>query len=188
TGRGSWGIYGGTSLSTQLFAGVMAIVNEARALAGKSSLDGPSQTLPALYAAPSTGFHDITWGSNGYWAWPGYDLVTGLGTPNIPNLVSSLVQVGSAAAMRVSGAVAPSGSLAPAASRPAVATTQEQPTPTAAVAATALALTPIEFATSPAGLAAAQSLPSLAQPQAKGHHFVDLAIAALAEPDAPDSI
>ncbi|HTU18297.1 MAG TPA: hypothetical protein VMG10_09590 [Gemmataceae bacterium] len=59
---------------------------------GDSTLDGPSQTVPALYQMPSTNFHDITSGSNGtYSAGPGYDLVTGLGSPIANLVVNSLV-------------------------------------------------------------------------------------------------
>ena len=66
---------------------LVAIADQGRALAGKSSLDGPSQTLPMLYQLPGSDFHDITSGSNGaYSAGPGYDLVTGLGTP-LANLI-----------------------------------------------------------------------------------------------------
>ena len=65
----------------------MAIVDQGRALAGESSLDGYTQTLPALYQLSSADFHDVTSGSNGgYQAGPGFDLVTGRGTP-VANLV-----------------------------------------------------------------------------------------------------
>ena len=48
----------------------------------RARLDGATQALPAIYQLPSSDFHDITSGSNGaYSARPGYDLVTGLGTP-----------------------------------------------------------------------------------------------------------
>jgi len=47
--------------------------------------------MPDLYAAPSTDFHDITTGGNGtYNAGPGYDLVTGLGTPRVKGILTSL--------------------------------------------------------------------------------------------------
>ena len=49
-----------------------------------------SETLPKLYALPSSNFHDVTTGNNGYAAKAGYDLVTGLGTPIVNQLVSSL--------------------------------------------------------------------------------------------------
>ena len=60
------GYEGGTSLACPLWAGMIAIADEGRAIAGKGSLDGPSQTLPELYKLPAAEFHDITSGSNGY--------------------------------------------------------------------------------------------------------------------------
>ncbi len=66
-------------------------------LAGGVTLRGPAQTLPALYALPSTDFHDITSGSNGVFnAGPGYDEVTGIGTPQANLLVNGLVSYGTA--------------------------------------------------------------------------------------------
>ena len=63
------------------WAGLIAIINQGRVLAGGSTLDGPSETLPAFYFIASTNFSDITSGSNGVFsAVPGYDEVTGLGT------------------------------------------------------------------------------------------------------------
>ena len=48
---------------------------------GAPTLDGASQTLAALYAAPD-GFNDVTTGSNGATAAArGYDEVSGLGSP-----------------------------------------------------------------------------------------------------------
>jgi hypothetical protein len=81
---------GGTSLSSPMMAGLVAIANQGRALNGLSSLDGESQTLPALYDIASGNFHDITTGDNGWPAGPGYDLATGLGTPIANNLVPAL--------------------------------------------------------------------------------------------------
>jgi hypothetical protein len=77
----SWQLVGGTSLSAQLFAGVLAVADQGRALAGAGTLDGATQTLPALYAASSANYLDVTAGSNGYGAHAGYDLATGRGTP-----------------------------------------------------------------------------------------------------------
>ncbi len=75
----------GTSLACPMWAGMISIADEGRAIAGQGSLDGPSQTLPALYQMPAADFHDITSGSNGpaprYVAGTGYDLVTGIGSP-----------------------------------------------------------------------------------------------------------
>ena len=81
---------GGTSLAAPCWAGLIAIADQGRVAAGGTTLDGPSQTLPALYSLPSGDFHDITSGSNGDEATPGYDMVTGLGSPNADLLVSDL--------------------------------------------------------------------------------------------------
>ena len=84
---GGWFQVGGTSLACPLWAGIIGIVNQGRALAGEGTLNGATQTLPMLYNLPASDFHDITTGGNGtYNAGPGYDLVTGLGTP-VANLL-----------------------------------------------------------------------------------------------------
>ena len=54
---------------------------------------GSPQTLPALYSLPAD-FHDVTTGSNGYPAGPGYELATGLGTPQANLLVPALAAYG----------------------------------------------------------------------------------------------
>jgi hypothetical protein len=82
----------GTSAGSPQWAALVAIADQGLALAGKGSLDGPTQTLPKLYQLPRTDFHDITSGSNGgYSAGPGYDLVTGIGTPLANSVVAGLV-------------------------------------------------------------------------------------------------
>ena len=86
----------GTSAGAPQWAALVAIADQGLALAGKGSLDGPAQTLPQLYQLPSSDFHDITTGSNGaYSAGPGYDLVTGLGSPQANLIVAALVGSGS---------------------------------------------------------------------------------------------
>lgn len=84
---------GGTSLACPMWAGLIAIADQGRAVKGETPLDGRSQTLPLLYNLPSNDFHDITSGSNGYSASAGYDLVTGLGTPIPAAVVSGLINV-----------------------------------------------------------------------------------------------
>jgi hypothetical protein len=92
TDYGGWVQVYGTSAGAPQWAALVAIANQGRALAGQGALDGPSQTLPDLYQLPSADFHDITSGSNGgYSAGPGYDLVTGRGTPLANLVVSGLV-------------------------------------------------------------------------------------------------
>ncbi|MDA0178789.1 S53 family peptidase [Solirubrobacter phytolaccae] len=80
---------GGTSWSTPIWAGFCARLNEARANVGKPPLPFLG---PLLYPLAGTAaFRDVTSGSNGgYAAGPGYDMVTGLGTPNLAALVAAL--------------------------------------------------------------------------------------------------
>jgi hypothetical protein len=83
-----WETIGGTSLSCPCWAGIIAVVDQSRVAAGGKSLDGPTQTLPRIYGIPSSNFNDITVGSNGFSAGPGYDLTTGRGTPVLPSLLN----------------------------------------------------------------------------------------------------
>jgi subtilase family serine protease len=59
-GQPSLQYVGGTSLGAPSWAALIAIVDQGRAIAGKGSLDGPTQTLPTLYALPAADFHSIT--------------------------------------------------------------------------------------------------------------------------------
>ncbi len=93
-----WLTVGGTSLSTPAVAGLVAITAQGRALAGLDPLDGANTLLPRFYNLPLSNFRDSTTGSNGFYgrtgynAGPGYDLVTGIGSPlanlAVPQLVS----------------------------------------------------------------------------------------------------
>jgi hypothetical protein len=84
-----WVQYGGTSAGTPQWAALLAIVNQGRELAGKTSL---ANAQVALYAMPSSDFYDVTTGSNQqYYAGPGYDLASGLGTPFADRLIPDLV-------------------------------------------------------------------------------------------------
>jgi hypothetical protein len=88
-----WAEYGGTSLATPMWAGLLAIANQGRMIAGDGVLTGPTQTLPDLYSLSSADYHDITTGNNGYAATAGYDLATGIGTPIANVLVPALAPV-----------------------------------------------------------------------------------------------
>ena len=111
TGGGPWNSMGGTSVAAPAWAALIAIADQGRVAMGGTTLDGPSQTLPALYSLPSTDFHDITSGGNGgYNAGPGYDEATGLGTPVANLLVPDLASYGLPARLNV--AAQPPSSLA----------------------------------------------------------------------------
>jgi len=92
TGTGGWAMVGGTSVGSPAWAGIFAIVNSRLAGAGKKLLTQP-QIL--LYPDAEADYHDITSGSNGTCgalctAGPGYDFVTGLGSPQANLLIPAL--------------------------------------------------------------------------------------------------
>ncbi len=78
-------VIGGTSAVAPLWAGLLAVSN-----AQSKTTAGFLQ--PKLYAAGAAqAFHDITDGNNGtYTAGPGWDACTGLGSPNVPALLTLL--------------------------------------------------------------------------------------------------
>ncbi len=88
-----WIQIGGTSLAAPMWAGIVAVADQGRALTGQTTLTS-SQTLADIYAAPASDFHDITTGSNGYSAGPGYDLVTGRGSPIANQIINYLTGTG----------------------------------------------------------------------------------------------
>eukprot|EP01117_Protostelium_nocturnum_P002650 TRINITY_DN13443_c0_g1_i1.p1 TRINITY_DN13443_c0_g1~~TRINITY_DN13443_c0_g1_i1.p1 ORF type:complete len:264 (-),score=44.63 TRINITY_DN13443_c0_g1_i1:106-897(-) len=92
----------GTSASAPVFAGMLNLINQARKEANKPFL---GFVHPALYAAPSKVWNDITVGSNncradssakcckqGFKAIPGWDPVTGLGSPKYTPLKEYLLR------------------------------------------------------------------------------------------------
>jgi subtilase family serine protease len=90
---GDWGQIGGTSASSPQWSAIVAIANSIRAGMGKGTIG--TNFLTVVYANP-TAFHDITKGSNGNCgaecdAGPGWDFVTGLGSPMAPQVVDALV-------------------------------------------------------------------------------------------------
>jgi kumamolisin len=78
--------YGGTSLSSPIWSGIAAMINQQRASAG---LKGVGLLNPWIYGLLGTSaFFDVKTGSNGlYSAGTGYDLCTGVGTPDIGKLI-----------------------------------------------------------------------------------------------------
>jgi subtilase family serine protease len=84
-----WVQVGGTSVGAPSWAGLIAIADQGLALAGKNSLANAQEDL---YQLPSSDFHDITSGSTPlHSAAPGFDLVTGLGSPKANLLIPALV-------------------------------------------------------------------------------------------------
>lgn len=101
-------LYGGTSASAPVFAGLVALLNqylESNEVGSQPGLGNINPTLYRLSLAAPEAFHDITAGDNlvpcvgtlnctvanpeiGYSASPGYDLVTGLGSVDAWQLIS----------------------------------------------------------------------------------------------------
>ena len=91
TGSAHWMTIGGTSMAAPQWSGFLALVGESRAKAGKGAL---GYLNPILYSMSSSTkaavLHDVTEGNNGYPAGPGWDAVTGLGSPQADQLIKYL--------------------------------------------------------------------------------------------------
>jgi subtilase family serine protease len=103
---------GGTSAGSPQWAAIVALANQVRASQHRPSVGLVSPLLYELARSPRSyarDFHDVTVGDNrldltafgapapskfSFDAAPGYDLATGLGTPNVANLVADLAQRG----------------------------------------------------------------------------------------------
>ncbi|MGB9455452.1 MAG: protease pro-enzyme activation domain-containing protein [Bryobacteraceae bacterium] len=107
--EGQVGGVGGTSAAAPSFAGMIAVLNQYLVQNGVQSKSGVGNINPKLYSMAAGGksgiFHDITTGDNivpceagtpdcangsfGYTAGVGYDLVTGLGSVDAYNLITT---------------------------------------------------------------------------------------------------
>ncbi len=97
---GGWDSNGGTSASAPLWAALVALADASKGCHGRVI----GFANPALYASAAksyaSDFHDITTGNNDYTpdgntsglypALTGYDMATGLGTPNASHLVATM--------------------------------------------------------------------------------------------------
>ena len=92
--QGGSAVVGGTSAASPLWAALVARLNQARSENGKGTI---GYLHPWLYPLGDTAaFHDITAGNNnydgvvGYVCTPGWDAVTGWGSPNAAALIDAL--------------------------------------------------------------------------------------------------
>ena len=96
SGASGWFQVGGTSAGTPQWAALVAIVNSMRVATRKGHLSSTNNSLYVLAKKNlSTEFNSVTQGTNGscgVWctAAPGYDYVTGLGSPIASALISAL--------------------------------------------------------------------------------------------------
>jgi uncharacterized protein (TIGR03437 family) len=98
---GSFQGYGGTSAGAPQFAGIAVLLGQYLVANGYQSNAKLGNINPTLYKLATVGgvYHDITSGNNtvifttppiiGFSAAPGYDQVTGWGTPDVYNLVTA---------------------------------------------------------------------------------------------------
>ncbi len=95
--NGNWGAWGGTSLAAPFWASLTALADASSACSNRNI----GFANPALYQAAASdpsAFNDVTSGNNDlsgdngglYLAGPGYDLATGLGTPEAGPLAGAL--------------------------------------------------------------------------------------------------
>ena len=86
---------GGTSQAAPIWAGIAAVMNQFLVANGGRPLGELNPTLYRLKArATRPGFHDITLGTNAVAiSQPGYDMVTGLGSPDVDNLARNILDV-----------------------------------------------------------------------------------------------
>jgi subtilase family serine protease len=94
----SCGTIGGTSLSSPLWAGMLADINGYLAAQNLQPAGFLSPTLYQLATTtqPHAAFHDITSGTNGkYNATSGWDAVTGWGSPDLWNLAQDIASASS---------------------------------------------------------------------------------------------
>jgi subtilase family serine protease len=96
-GQAGWFQVGGTSAAAPQWAALIAVANSMRAALRKSRLNSTNGDL-YLLAKTKIGvdFHAVSKGTNGSCgtvcdAAPGYDFITGLGSPQAANLVAGLV-------------------------------------------------------------------------------------------------
>jgi len=112
--NGQWISVGGTSAATPLWAGFLALANQQAVANGQPTVGFLNPTIYTLgngsdYASD---LHDITTGSNGFAAIPGFDLATGWGTPAGQALINDLTSMPSTPSFGLS-AVPTSVSVAP---------------------------------------------------------------------------
>jgi len=145
TGRGGWSQVGGTSVSTQIWAGIIAVADQVRVNAVREPTLGTAAALNDLYNS-SGAFNDVTFGNNGFNATPGFDLATGLGSPRQAYAVLSLLWPGTSAATTQAATIVAARLKAPPHKAAAAFLAATADVPTAAVAAAAPVVAPVGVA------------------------------------------
>ncbi|MBC7663408.1 MAG: peptidase S53, partial [Caulobacter sp.] len=112
-----WSAYAGTSIAAPQWAGIVAVANAIRAVNSKAALGDIHtmlyKSIAAVPGAYASSMGDVTEGSNGTCATckagVGYDMTTGLGTPNATGLLASLTGVSTTTAVATGAPTVPGG-------------------------------------------------------------------------------
>jgi subtilase family serine protease len=91
-----WLTVGGTSASAPLWAGSMALINQYLKSQGKAAVGHANPTLYGLFNGQqqSPAFHDVKTGNNLFYpATTGYDMGSGIGTPDVNNIAHDLASI-----------------------------------------------------------------------------------------------
>ncbi|HVB26145.1 MAG TPA: S53 family peptidase [Ktedonobacteraceae bacterium] len=91
-----WLVVGGTSGAAPVWAGSTALFNQYLQANGQKRIGFANPTLYALFNAQQgfPPFHDISTGNNLYYpSTPGYDLASGMGSPDIYNIARDLLNM-----------------------------------------------------------------------------------------------
>jgi subtilase family serine protease len=91
-GGGGWFQVGGTSAGAPQWAATIALADQSRSTPlSTNNLTSRTEYNAATGTVYASNYHDVTTGSNGHNAGPGYDLATGVGSPKANNLIPWLI-------------------------------------------------------------------------------------------------
>ncbi len=91
-----WLVVGGTSAAAPVWSGSIALVNQYLQANGQKRIGYTNPMLYMLFNAQQSfpAFHDITTGNNLYYpATAGYDLASGMGSPDVYNIARDLLNI-----------------------------------------------------------------------------------------------
>ncbi|HLJ33882.1 MAG TPA: S53 family peptidase [Ktedonobacteraceae bacterium] len=91
-----WLVIGGTSGAAPVWSGSVALINQYLQANGQKRIGFANPTLYMLFNAQQgfPAFHDITTGNNLYYpATAGYDLASGMGSPDVYNIARDLLNI-----------------------------------------------------------------------------------------------
>lgn len=89
-----WITVGGTSAAAPFWAASATLINQYLLSQNKSILGYANPSLYAVFNAQQTAFHDVTSGNNLFYpAGTGYDMASGIGSPDVNALAQALAQL-----------------------------------------------------------------------------------------------